>query len=92
VIADPNNKFLVVAYPYATYDNTDHLLKQNIIWLPRIDQLIELSCMQDADFFIECIKMEYLLEPDPSAEIKGLAAVMKCIYNKYWNGEDWIKQ
>ena len=68
------------------------LIDMDAIWLPRIDQCIDMDCSQDTDFFIDCIKMEDRLEPHASAEMKGLAVVMKTIYKKYWNGEDWIKQ
>ena len=91
VIADLPNKFLVVAYPYATYDNTDHLLRQNIIWLPRIDQLI--SNWTNPYDAIESMLHGWPVEYDEteSLEINGIKRVMKLKYNKSWNGEDWIE-
>ena len=84
VIADLNNKFLVVAYPYATYDNTDHLSKQNIIWLPRIDQWLQILSDKNIIFGLSNYAQ------GDSVEITCIKLLCLNIYNKYWNGEDWI--
>ena len=87
VIADLPNKFLVVAYPYATYDNTDHILKQNIIWLPRIDQLIDMmgNDLRPDEGFTMTIQNRMTTEQELLNEH------YKNTCHKSWNGEDWIK-
>lgn len=105
VIADLNNKFLVAAYPYATYDNTDHLSKQNIKWLPRIDQSLPLIyntsrgkfCSNNPIDNLKNILDEYVtgerfMRNDLSEEEYFIMVLMYEGYKKLWNGEEWTTQ
>jgi hypothetical protein len=81
------------------------LLKHHCIWLPRQDQLQEIYCQHkfgqerpinwvhctldafqyailDGDLVDSTFKMR-------SLEQLWLAFVMKTLYNKFWNGDDW---
>ena len=84
------SKLICVMSEHMQFNRDKRKEYSDAIWLPRIDQHIQMACAEDTDFFIACIKIEDKLEPDASAERKGLAVVMGDIYNKSWNGEDWI--
>ena len=66
------------------------LIDMDAIWLPRIDQLIELSAMHWSDI-VDYARLDYN-ENQLSFEITMLKIVVYMVYRKRWNGEDWIKQ
>lgn len=56
------------------------------IWLPRQDQLQEISGLDWHNFDRKCLVYEHV----PTKEQAGIRVVMKEKYNKIWGGEDWI--
>jgi len=69
-------------------DELPRLPKATIhIWLPRQDQLQEVSGLDWHDFDRKCLVYENV----PTKEQAGIRVVMKERYSKIWNGEDWIK-
>ena len=65
------------------------LIDMDAIWLPRVDQLIELSAMHWSDIIDYC-GLEYS-DYKLSFEIALLKIVMYKVFNKVWNNEDWRK-
>ncbi len=72
----------------------------NSIWLPRQDQLQELTCGLTAlqtlgDFYKYCTGTHYHIEYTKSKELSmeqlWLAFVMKENFNRIWKGEIWIQ-
>lgn len=67
------------------------------VWLPRIDQLHNLSEATVSNFCAVCMNIAMRYEKpfnnstEPSFEQIAMFSVMAHLYNKSWNGEDWIK-
>lgn len=61
--------------------------KKTCVWLPRIDQLIELSAMHWSDI-VDYARLDYN-ENQLSFEITLLKIVVYMVYRKRWNDEDW---
>ena len=65
------------------------LIDMDAIWLPRIDQLIEMfplgwkAMLQDILNFVKT-------GDTPSIESECIKAIMYYNHDKSWNGEDWI--
>lgn len=57
--------------------------RKNIVWLPRIDQLIVLSGLKWNEFLSNGFYVG-------TFEQSCIQIVMEIKYNKKWNGEDWI--
>jgi hypothetical protein len=86
----------VISYSRAKID-----INQNMIWLPRQDQLqgmveyCPLDLIQKFKNFCwrshEGIKLDYEAVSKMSMEQLWLAFVMKEKYNKTWNGKEWIQ-
>ena len=75
-------------------DVTQQDWDEHITWLPRQDQLQILSGMSWYLFDKTCV-IWATTNPDyqrESKEIVGLCVVMHTIYNKQWDGTDWIKE
>lgn len=74
----------------------------DVVWLPRLDQLIEMSgydwkTFNSAARDSSMNAMRQALHenkeyPPESYETIGLITVMRIVYDKIWNDEDWIKQ
>ena len=77
-------------YNRPTWNGKDKPLDATI-WLPRIDQLIELSGTPWDMMMHYCLTrvMERTFR-ESSAEKCIMNIVMKTNHKKFWNGEDWI--
>lgn len=68
--------------------------KKNCVWLPRIDQYCDIVPMEWGLFAEKCSELcqlkEHGLYKYPTFEKAAIAVVMKNMYRKNWNGEDWI--
>jgi len=60
---------------------------ESYIWLPRQDQLQEISGLSWALFDKACIQREYVFST--TKELAGIQVVMKEKHNKEWSGEKW---
>lgn len=73
---------------YPRYRYVDGTLDRNdTVWLPRIDQQITLSGLVWNQFLFNIVESNII---DSSAEATGMRELMKMLYGKKWNGEDWI--
>lgn len=59
-------------------------------WLPRLDQLIEMSGKHWSKFLFDVVEYQSV-GINESAEMAALYEIMEQKYEKEWNGEDWIK-
>lgn len=82
--------FVEVNHTIRPMSNWDmYTIKQNnCVWLPRADQLIELSTIHWSDI-VDYARLDYN-ENQLSFEITMLKIVVYMVYRKRWNGEDWI--
>lgn len=75
-------------------DTIDEYLKnKKVFWLPRIDQLIDMSHENWQHFVEKCAyNSEYWVPKDDhtTMEIQAIQRIMGRQYNKSWSGEDWI--
>lgn len=60
------------------------------IWLPRQDQLQEMSGLDWRSFDKKCLVYEHPTYV-PTKEQAGIRVVEKEKYDKVWDGEDWVK-
>ena len=60
-----------------------------VIWLPRQDQLQEMSGLDWRSFDRKCLVYENT-ETVPTKEQAGIRVVMKEKHNKVWDGEKWV--
>ena len=90
--------------PSAGYHNWNDnwYFPDNCVWLPRQDQLQDIVFEKATTYrlynnrILELVEVfgKYCKTPDYlmfSMEQLWLAFVMKELYNKTWNGEDWVK-
>ena len=59
------------------------------VWLPRQDQLQEMSGLDWRSFDRKCLVYEHPVRV-PTKEQAGIRVVMKEKYNKTWSGEAWV--
>ncbi len=59
----------------------------NPVWRLHQGQLQMLSVVSFQKFYKECLKYNA-----PTKAQAGIKVVMKQLYNKVWNGTDWIKE
>lgn len=88
-------KKIEIDFPFVGCDEGNFATQniEKIIWLPRLDQLIEID-MQGIDFVagIKKILLSHLDEFEANnvtIEQMWLELVMKEIFHKTWNGEKW---
>ncbi len=67
----------------------DSIKNDKIIWLPRQDQLQEMSGLDWRSFDKKCLVYEHPTLV-PTKEQAGIRVVMKEKYNKTWDGNNWI--
>lgn len=68
------------------------------VWLPRQDQLQEMLSIGKSNTFTGLLALQLFIEDnakyemlDWSMEQLWLAFVMKSLYQKVWNGKEWVK-
>ena len=87
----------IAFYPECSWKGFDDTPKENLIWLPRQDQLQEMLAFENVPInsvagvgYLLCLLQYPIGLKCTSMEQLWLAFVMKEKYNKIWNGEDWI--
>lgn len=72
----------------------DWYTMRECVWLPRIDQYCNMGGMGWAALAEKCIELfprkEHGLYLYPTFERAAITVVMKSMFRKSWNGEDWI--
>jgi hypothetical protein len=90
-IGMPNELFSVnndLFYHLPLPDRGDLLYYCKIVWLPRQDQLQEMSGLTWVEFDTKCLDKRFVFST--TKELAGIQVLMEEKFNKVWNGNQWI--